>query len=167
MFYTFSVNLFQDKRFLKINIKFGKSLPSKWKLIMIKSDRRKFITTAAGLAAVTIANATPKMTKEKKYLAHQVYFWLKNPGSTEDREKLISGIKTLSKIKSVKKLSIGIVAATEKRAVIDDSWGVSELALFDDIAGEAAYQIDPIHLDFVNNYKHLWDKVVIYDCAEV
>lgn len=130
-------------------------------------QQKKIYYKAAGLAAVTIVNAAPKMTKEKKYLAHQVYFWLKNPQSKEDREKLIFGIQTLSKIKSIKKLSIGVVAATEKREVIDDSWGVSELALFDDIAGEAAYQIDPIHMDFVNNYKHLWDKVVIYDSAEV
>ena len=137
------------------------------KIIRDRIQQKKIYYKAAGLAAVTIVNAAPKMTKEKKYLAHQVYFWLKNPLSKEDREKLIFGIQTLSKIKSIKKLSIGVVAATEKREVIDDSWGVSELALFDDIAGEAAYQIDPIHMDFVNNYKHLWDKVVIYDSAEV
>ncbi|MHB1179061.1 MAG: Dabb family protein [Daejeonella sp.] len=104
---------------------------------------------------------------EEKFIAHQVYFWLKNPGSTEDRAKLIEGIKTLSKIKEIRKLSVGIVAATEKRPVIDDTWSVSELALFSDVAGEAAYQIHPIHVDFVKNYSHLWDKVVIYDSAEI
>ncbi|MEJ7693997.1 Dabb family protein [Daejeonella sp.] len=134
---------------------------------MIKSNRRKFIITAAGLVAATAANGTPIMEKKGKYLAHQVYFWLKNPGSTEDRAQLIAGIKTLRKIETVRKLTVGVVAATEKREVIDDTWGVSELALFSDVAGEAAYQVHPIHEDFIKNYSHLWSKVVIYDSSEV
>lgn len=134
---------------------------------MMKSNRRKFIASAAGLAASTIVNASPIMETEEKYIAHQVYFWLKNPGSAEDRAQLINGIKTLRKIEAVHKLTVGVVAATEKRPVIDDTWGVSELALFSDLAGQAAYQVHPIHLDFVKNYSHLWSKVVIYDSCEV
>jgi len=134
---------------------------------MIKSNRRKFLALAAGLAAVSSVKGNPLMTMKKKFLAHQVYFWLKNPDSAEDRTELIQGIKTLRKIESVRKLTIGVVAATEKRSVIDDTWSVSELALFTDLAGEAAYQVHPIHLDFVKNYSHLWSKVVIYDSSEV
>ncbi|OYX92559.1 MAG: stress responsive alpha-beta barrel domain-containing protein, partial [Sphingobacteriia bacterium 35-40-5] len=44
---------------------------------------------------------------------------------------------------------------------------VSLLLFFDDIAGEASYQTDPIHLDFVKNYSNLWNKVVIYDAEMV
>jgi hypothetical protein len=119
------------------------------------------------MAAVTAAYGTPLMPKVKKSIAHQVYFWLKNPGSAEDREELIKGIKTLKKIGSVKKLTIGVAAATEKRTVIDDTWSVSELVLFNDLAGEATYQVHPIHLDFIKTYGHLWSKVVVYDSAEV
>jgi hypothetical protein len=134
---------------------------------MIKSNRRKFLALAAGLAAVSSVKGNPLMTTKKNMLAHQVYFWLKKPDSAEDRTELIKGIKTLRKIESVKKLSIGVVAATEKRTVIDDTWSVSELAIFSDLAGEAAYQVHPIHNDFVKNYSHLWSKVVVYDSTEV
>jgi len=134
---------------------------------MIKSNRRKFLALAAGLAAVSSVKGNPLMTTKKNILAHQVYFWLKKPNSAEDRTELIKGIKTLRKIESVKKLSIGVVAATEKRSVIDDTWSVSELAIFSDLAGEAAYQVHPIHNDFVKNYSHLWSKVVVYDSTEV
>ena len=134
---------------------------------MIKSNRRKFLALAAGLAAVSSVKGNPLMTTKKNILAHQVYFWLKNPVSAEDRAELIKGIKTLRKIESVKKLSIGVVAATEKRSVIDDTWSVSELAIFSDLDGEAAYQVHPIHNDFVKNYSHLWSKVVVYDSTEV
>jgi hypothetical protein len=130
-----------------------------------KSTRRKFISTAAILTAgsTTMAETLIMKTKDNK-IAHQVYFWLKNP---EDRQKLIDGVNTLKKIKTVRQIHIGIVAGTEKRDVIDTSWGVSLLLFFDDIAGEAIYQTDPIHLDFVKNYSSLWNKVVIYDAEMV
>ncbi|MES3016948.1 MAG: Dabb family protein [Bacteroidota bacterium] len=135
--------------------------------MMLKSSRRKFIASATSLAVATTVNGSEIIEMDEKYIAHQVYFWLKNPGSAEDRTQLINGIKTLRKIKSVQKITIGIVAATEKRPVIDDSWGVSELATFKDLAGQAAYQVDPIHLAFAKNYGHLWSRVLIYDSSEV
>ena len=130
-----------------------------------KSSRRKFISTAVILTAgsTTMAETLSMKTKNNK-IAHQVYFWLNNP---EDRQKLIAGVKTLEKIKSVRQIHIGIVAATEKRSVIDISYGVSLLVFFDDLAGELSYQTDPIHLDFVKNYSSLWNKVVIYDSEMV
>jgi hypothetical protein len=132
---------------------------------MNKSTRRKFISTAAILTAGSTAMAETLIMKTKNNkIAHQVYFWLKNP---EDRQKLIDGVNTLKKIKTVRQIHVGIVAGTEKRDVIDTSWGVSLLLFFDDIAGEAIYQTDPIHLDFVKNYSSLWNKVVIYDAEMV
>ena len=130
-----------------------------------QSSRRKFISTAVILTAgsTTMAKSISMKTKGNK-IAHQVYFWLKNP---EDRQKLIDGVNTLKKIKTVRQIHVGIVAGTEKRDVIDTSWGVSLLLFFDDIAGEASYQTDPIHLDFVKNYSNLWTKVVIYDAEMV
>ena len=131
---------------------------------MNKSNRRKFISTAAALTAGTAATAMTISPKIKKYgIAHQVYFWLKNSGSVEDRQKLIEGIKTLKKIETVREMHIGIVANTEKRSVIDSSWGVSELLFFDDLAGQAVYQTHPIHQEFAKNYSHLWSKVMVYD----
>jgi hypothetical protein len=132
---------------------------------MNKSTRRKFISTAAILTAGSTSMAETLIMKTKNnQIAHQVYFWLKNP---EDRQKLIDGVNTLKKIKTVRQIHVGIVAGTEKRDVIDTSWGVSLLLFFDDIAGEAIYQTDPIHLDFVKNYSSLWNKVVIYDAEMV
>ncbi|MFA6945049.1 MAG: Dabb family protein [Pedobacter sp.] len=131
---------------------------------MNQSNRRKFISTAAALTAGTAATAMTISPKTRKYgIAHQVYFWLKRAGSEEDRQKLIEGIKTLKKIETVREMHIGIVANTEKRSVIDSSWGVSELLYFDDLAGQAVYQAHPVHQDFAKNYGHLWSKVVVYD----
>jgi hypothetical protein len=129
--------------------------------------RRKFLATAATLTAGTAASALPlQSTVEKKQLVHHVFFWLKNPDSIEDRDKLVEGVKTLSKIETIRKLHVGVLASTEKRDVVDTSWHVSELMFFDDTAGQKVYQDHPIHQDFIKNYGHLWAKVLVYDAAE-
>lgn len=135
---------------------------------MNKSNRRKFLSTAAALTAGTALTAMTISPKSEKYgIAHQVYFWLKRPESVKDRDELIAGIKTLKKIESVREIHIGTVAGTEQRDVIDSSWGVSELLFFNDLAGQAVYQTHSVHLDFVKNCSHLWDKVVVYDATLV
>jgi hypothetical protein len=125
-------------------------------------NRREFIAAASGLvAAPVIINAMEQ--KKSTQLVHHVFFWLKKPGSQEDRKQLIEGLKTLSGIKEVKKLIIGTPSPTEQRGVVDNSYDVSELMFFDNIEGQNAYQVHAIHKAFVEKYSHLWDKVVVYD----
>ena len=134
----------------------------------MKQNRRNFIVTAATLGAATAASAMPiAATKAKAPLAHHVFFWLKNPDSIEDRDKLVEGVKTLRNIETIREIHVGVLAATEKRDVVDTSWHVSELMFFTDLAGQATYQTHPIHLDFIKNYSHLWAKVIVYDAMEV
>jgi hypothetical protein len=133
---------------------------------MANLNRKTFILSGVALAAGTVASAMPS-TETKKYpVVHHALFWLKNPTSMADRDKLVAGVKTLSKIKTVKELRVGVVASTEKREVVDNSWGVSELMFFDDLEGQASYQTDPIHLEFIKNCEHLWEKVIVYDAIE-
>ena len=100
-------------------------------------------------------------------LTHHVFFWLKNPSSKEDLNKLIEGLRTLEKIETVKSIHIGVPASTEKRDVVDNSYHASELLFFDDVAGQDAYQVHPIHKKFVENYSPLWEKVIVYDSISV
>ena len=103
------------------------------------------------------------MEQKSSQVIHHVFFWLKNPGSATDRAQLMEGLKTLSGIKEVKKLLIGLPASTEKRDVVDNSYDVSELMYFDSAKEQDAYQVHPIHKAFVEKYSHLWEKVVVYD----
>ena len=133
---------------------------------MANLNRKTFILSGVALAAGTVASAMPSTEKKKYPVVHHALFWLKNPTSIADRDKLVAGVKTLSKIKTVKELRVGVVASTEKREVVDNSWGVSELMFFDDLEGQASYQTDPIHLEFIKNCEHLWEKVIVYDAIE-
>ena len=130
---------------------------------MNKHTRRKFIATA-GLA---VATQTIHAAVEKKQIIHHVFFWLKNPGSDEDRNKLINGIRSLQKIDVVKKLLVGLPASTEKREVVDNSYHVSELMFFNSLADQQTYQDHPLHKKFVADCSDLWEKVVVYDMREI
>jgi len=134
---------------------------------MKKSNRRKFITAVTALGAGTAVSGMPSIKANKKLLVHHAIFWLKNPSSTEDRDKLAEGVKSLAKIETIRELHVGIVASTEKRDVVDNSWGVSEVMFFDDLAGQATYQTHPIHQAFIKEYGHLWEKVIVYDAIDV
>jgi hypothetical protein len=131
--------------------------------------RRTFIASAAVLTAGVASgmSLTTMETKAKKQLAHHVFFWLKNRDSKEDLNKLIEGLNTLKKIETIRSIHIGIPASTEKRDVVDNSYSASELIFFDDVEGQNAYQVHPIHKKFVENYSHLWEKVIVYDAIDL
>jgi hypothetical protein len=131
------------------------------------STRRKFL---AGVSSLTLGASLPALSEnqqEKKVLVHHVFFWLKNPDSKEDLAKLMEGINTLKKIESLRMVKIGLPAGTTKREVIDDSYSLSLLTIFDDIKGHDTYQDHPIHTKFVETYSPLWNKVVVYDSIDV
>ena len=97
---------------------------------------------------------------------HHVYFWLKNTGSVEDREALIAGLRKLSKVRTIREFHIGAPAGTS-RDVIDTSYSVSWMLMFDTPEDQESYQVDPIHLQFVKECSSLWSKVVVYDSIDV
>ncbi len=97
---------------------------------------------------------------------HHVYFWLKNPGNIADRDKLVEGLTKLSKASTIDQFHIGKPANTS-REVIDSSYAVSWLLVFKDKASQDSYQVDPIHLKFIEECSSLWQKVVVYDSIDV
>ena len=102
-----------------------------------------------------------------KLLAHHVFFWLKNPSSSEDLDKLLEGLRTLKGIETVQAIHIGVPASTEKRPVVETTYSASELLFFNDTEGQKVYQDHPIHQKFVEDCSHLWEKVIVYDSIDV
>lgn len=135
------------------------------------TTRRKFLTasavTGAALASAGTMAAPAAGSNTMPKLLHHVFFWLKNPNSAADRAKLIAGVKSLAAIETVRSIHVGVPASTEKREVVDNSYHVSELLGFDDVAGQDAYQVHPLHKKFVEEHEHLWSKVVVYDALKV
>jgi len=96
-------------------------------------------------------------------LFHTVYFWLKPELTPAQRAEFRGAVEGLANIKSVEKVSVGVPAATPRRPVIDSSYDVALIVQCKNVAAEAAYQVDPIHLAFVENNKKFWNRVQIYD----
>ena len=103
---------------------------------------------------------------EMNVFVHHVFFWLKNPGNSDDLKRLIEGLRKLTRVSTIKNYQIGQPAATE-RGVIDRSYSVSWLLIFNNKADQDSYQTDPLHLKFVEECSSLWTKVVVYDSVDV
>lgn len=131
---------------------------------MKKSVVKIVFFAVLGVATLLSVGYTLKnQNKKKKMMAHIVYFWAKPDISEAEKQKWEAGMNTLLKVKTVKMGYIGKPAATPKRDVVDGSYTYSLFLFFDDVKGHDAYQIDPIHLAFVDGHKQYWTRVAIYD----
>lgn len=96
-------------------------------------------------------------------LVHAVYFWLKPELTDAQRADFRRGVETLAGIKAAEKVYVGAPAATPKRPIIDDSYAVALIVICRNVSAHDAYQVDPIHLKFVEDFKTFWTRVQIYD----
>lgn len=136
----------------------------------MKHNRRNFIgkisLATAGITGLSSFKNEPGQREVKNVFIHHVFFWLKNPESAADRDKLVEGLLNLSKMKTIKNFHIGKPAATN-RDVIERGYAVSWLLYFKNEEAEASYQSDPLHLKFIEDYSHLWSKVIVYDSVDI
>ena len=93
---------------------------------------------------------------------HNVYFWLKKELTEEQREKFFAGVDTLKDIQPNVKIVTGKPADTD-RPIIDRSYDYGLVCIFESLEDHDKYQVDPVHLKFVENHANDWDKVLIYD----
>jgi Stress responsive A/B Barrel Domain len=111
-------------------------------------------------------NKIKSMVEEKNVFIHHVFFWLAEPENAENRKLLIEGLKKLSTAPTIQRFHIGEPAGTS-REVIDASYSVSWCLFFASTLDQDRYQVDPIHLRFVDECKHLWKRVQVYDTVNV
>ena len=99
----------------------------------------------------------------KPGLIHTVYFWTKEGTSKEDLAAFEKGLVTLGTCPTIQAYYWGPPAPTEDRGVIDNSYTYAINVHFATLEDEAAYQIEPIHLKFIEDHNAIWEKVVVYD----
>ena len=109
----------------------------------IMKNRRTFIKKAAagaalaGLLTVT-ENTSAGEVKVTGALIHHVFFWLKEPKNEAHKKQLVKALNELLKVETIKMSHIGFPAGTENRDVVDLSYSVSYMTMFDDQAGQDA-----------------------------
>lgn len=95
-------------------------------------------------------------------LVHSVFFWLKPELTEVERAAFRAGVESLKGISAVEAVYIGTPAPTD-RPVIDRSYDLGLTVLMKDMAAHDAYQVDPLHTAFVQQFSGHWQRVVIYD----
>jgi len=106
---------------------------------------------------------TPMKEIVKPTLAHTVYFWLKEGTSDGDKVAFENGLRKLGTCPTLHTFHWGTPASTEDRDVVDHSYDYAINSFFASIDDQNAYQIEPIHLEFIENHQHIWESVKVYD----
>lgn len=96
-------------------------------------------------------------------LQHNVYFYLNEDVTEEERAKFEEGLRTLLSIEEVYDYHLGTPGSTEEREVTDHSFGYAIFSWFETLEDYEVYADHPTHLDFIDTYSHLWADVKVYD----
>lgn len=110
------------------------------------------------------ANAKLKAASiDETAFIHTVFFWF-NEGISEEQKSDFAknGLTNLVKVPSIYKGYFGPPAMTP-RDVVDNSYDFALVCHFKNKADQDLYQDDPGHLKFIEDYKHLWKSVQVYD----
>ena len=92
------------------------------------------------------------------------FFWLKDSKDKKAYDQLLAGLKGLGKIEQIKQAHIGKASINDfDKPVTDASYTFSVLLLFASKEDEEKYLVHPLHKKFIEDHKHLWSKVVVYD----
>jgi hypothetical protein len=137
---------------------------------MKKVSRRSLLKFASATAATTAAASlipavaeAKKMTGKSGELVHIVFYWLKDQA---DKDKLIEGLKMLVTAKNIKSSYVGTAQKT-KPDVMEMSWDVMLLMVFEKPGGIDAYHKEEVHQKFVDGYGKLWSKTLKFDSLNV
>ncbi len=95
-------------------------------------------------------------------LIHTVLFWLRKDITEDQLKGFTEGLESMKAIQHAEAVYVGTPAATAERPVIDTSYDYCLTVVLKDVATHDAYQLDPIHIEFLKN-KDLWERAVIYD----
>jgi hypothetical protein len=99
-------------------------------------------------------------------LIHSVYFWLKPELTDAERANFRAEVQKLSAVRTIEKIYVGPPASLRERDVTERSFDVALTIVFRDGPAHDAYQVDPIHLAFVERNQRSWTRVQVYDSLE-
>lgn len=94
---------------------------------------------------------------------HVVLFWLKADSPPQARQQLLDDCRELlAKIPTVRHIDAGGPAMTP-RDVVDNSYDVGLVTVFENREGHDTYQVHDLHLQFVARNKQHFERIRIYD----
>ena len=117
-----------------------------------------------GLSSCTLASPRTIGDRIDIMLMHNVYFWLPDDISDDDRKAFgEEGLASLVTIEGTVSSGYGIPAATPKRPVVDDTYDYWLTLTFNTIEEQNTYQTHPTHDAFIERFSPFFKEVKVYD----
>lgn len=123
------------------------------------------LAIASGLTifSFTCLKENPQSDAGDIALIHNVYFWLNEDLSEQEKKDFEIALASLGAISSIESYYWGVPSDTDKREVVDYSYDYAINAIFKSKSDHDAYQEDPIHVKFVNSQEKKFKAVKVYD----
>jgi len=94
---------------------------------------------------------------------HNVYFWLVETLSDEDKAAFEDGMRALFEIDLVSGGNFGTAAATPERPVTHNTFDYALVLEFDSVEKHNGYQVHPDHGVFVDRFSQWFREVRVFD----
>ncbi len=94
---------------------------------------------------------------------HNVYFWLDESLSDEQKQQFEEGLQELSKIDVISSAAFGKAADTPERPVTHNSFDYALVLEFDSVEKHNEYQVHDDHHVFVDNFSQWFKEVRVFD----
>lgn len=96
-------------------------------------------------------------------LAHHVFFTLSDNSPAKVAELVGACKKYLTNHPGLESFDVGVLNPDLARPVNDRGYEVSLHTVFVDRAAHDAYQVEPRHIQFINEQKPNWKQVRVFD----
>jgi hypothetical protein len=115
----------------------------------------------------TLKQAVATQSGPRFGVTHVVLCWLKRPGDEQQRKQLMETSHSFEKIPGVSLIAAG-TAIPSTRPVVDSSFDVAIVMMFEDEAALRAYDAHPIHRQAVQeSLRPLTQRIQIYDFRNI
>jgi hypothetical protein len=128
------------------------------------------MVVSVSVMVLSACAAKPQAAKEPGLnsgrVAHVVVCWLKEPGNAEQRETLIRTSQQFVQIPGVVDVIAGVPIPSD-RSVVDSSYDVAIVMIFESQQALSEYAIHPLHQQAVKEQlMPMVEKLLIYDAQE-
>lgn len=120
------------------------------------------------LAACSISSPNAPALSEP--FAHHVLFWLKDGEKNASYSAILKALKEFRNLPEVKFLHIGSPSISDidyEAQATDATYTISYLAFFESRKAKEDYLSNPLHKKFLNDFKEIVSKVIIYDSLNI